>query len=353
VHKYNNSKQVDKVTTFFDLALESLNKHFNRWLSKELLPAALLSEKPLALIVATAIIQREQQEVFDPPDYYSPVHKKSFNLKKFQEFIFNGITVGETYQVIAMHAAHKLLQGVDLRDMSAIPIDNVYDYRTWMYSTYLPLASHTQFVEAGVKEAKIVSTSDRSEPLRSAYVINRSARVHSISDKPICEMAPNDRVAALFKSAKLHTAVHKEMQQANVATYNNRISTITTAIRGEHFKHERVEKLKQVATNKSNVNKKENDRQKKTGVDRTLGEQGFFAYGALKKAIHHGPIKEELVHRGVCTMEQANLQTKEWNYSELKKMLKAHEIHRLKDTDNKAFAIKGFQPLSGAVFQSV
>jgi hypothetical protein len=51
-------------------------------------------------------------------------------------------------------------------------------YKSWMYSTYLPLASQTQFVEAGVKEAKIVSQLDRSEQLRSVYAINRSARVH-------------------------------------------------------------------------------------------------------------------------------------------------------------------------------
>ena len=53
-------------------------------------------------------------------------------------------------------------------------------YRNYLYKMYLPLASQTQFVEAGVKEARNVSPTDRSEPLRSAYAVARSARVHSI-----------------------------------------------------------------------------------------------------------------------------------------------------------------------------
>jgi hypothetical protein len=337
-------RQVRKVSTFIDLAVESLNKHFKkRWMSKELLPAALLSERPLAAIVASAMLQRDPKDTFDPPEHPSPVHKKSFNLKNFQEFVYNGVTVGETYEPMALHAALQLIDGaVDIRDMSSPTI-----VHTWMYSTYLPLASHTQFVEAGVKEAKIVSQSDRSEPLRSAYAINRSARVHSVSDKPLRDIPPTERVEALVTSAKVHMEIHRGLRQVDVNTYNNRISAITKAIRGDHYKKERVEQLKQVASNKSNINKKENDRQRKSGVDRTLDQLGFISYGNLLKATHHEPLRQELVHRGVCTIEEANA----WNFSESKKKLKAHEVKRLENSADKACAMRGFQPLSTAQFR--
>ena len=44
-----------------------------------------------------------------------------------------------------------------------------------MHKTHLLLASQTQFFESGVKEAKNVSSTDRSEELRTALTIIRSA----------------------------------------------------------------------------------------------------------------------------------------------------------------------------------
>ena len=39
---------------------------------------------------------------------------------------------------------------------------------------YLPLASNSQFVAAGVKEARIVSSTERNEELQSVYATCRS-----------------------------------------------------------------------------------------------------------------------------------------------------------------------------------
>jgi hypothetical protein len=181
-------QQASKVDSFISLALDACHKHFKRWMSKDLLPAAMLSEQPLAAIVARIILEQPPKEAFDPPEHASQVHKRSFVLLDFQEFIASGIDVGNVYEPMTLHVAQLLLEGVDMRDMTAPTV-----YQAWMYSTYLPLASHTQFVEAGVKEAKIVSQSDRSEQLRSSYAINRSARVHSAADKPLRELRPTER----------------------------------------------------------------------------------------------------------------------------------------------------------------
>ena len=67
--------QVNKVNTFMTVATESCHKHFKRWMSKDLLPAALLSEKPLAKIVARAMLRQHRFEALENREYASTVHK--------------------------------------------------------------------------------------------------------------------------------------------------------------------------------------------------------------------------------------------------------------------------------------
>ena len=106
--------------------------------------------------------------------------------------------------------------------------------------------------------------------------------------------------------------------------------------------------LKDIAQNKGNINKKDNVLQQKTGVDRTLNMLGFVAYGKMKKAVHHLPLLQELLHRG-CNRNEAVI----WTFTECKKRLKDMEILRLANSSAamKSAANKGFQPLSTAVFQ--
>jgi hypothetical protein len=338
-------KHKTKATKFISLAQDSLHKHYKRCMSKKLLPAALLSERPLASVVAIAMLQLPPETLatlsFDEV-FPSAVHKRSIVLEDFLAFVRNNLVVdNEVYEPMALHVANMMLhEGTNIRDMTSPSI-----YHNWMYSTYLPLASHTQFVEAGVKEAKIVSTTDRSEPLRSAYAINRSARVHSASDKPLRELTANERVTALIQSAKDHIQVHDSLQK-NVPDYKDRLADIQKAIQQDHYKHERVEKLKEVAMTKSGKNKMPNAIQQKSGTTKTLDTMGFVAYGRVKKAAHHGALIQELVHRGVCTVEEANAT----NFTELKRLLKDNEIARLKETEDKEVANRGFQPLSEALF---
>jgi hypothetical protein len=114
-------------------------------------------------IVATALLGLPPKDTFEPSEYPSQVHNYTFVLKDFQGFITGGVTVGATYHYIAKYAVEELLIGRNMRE----DLFTKCIYKNWMYRSYLPLASHTQFVEARVKEAKIVSVTERSKMLWS------------------------------------------------------------------------------------------------------------------------------------------------------------------------------------------
>jgi hypothetical protein len=122
--------QVAKVNTFVKIALATCHKHFKQWMSKYLLQTALLSEVPIASIVANAMIGHPLKETFEPPEYASPVHKMSINLKSFQKFVRDGITVGAVYHQIANYIADEVLQGVVVRDLT---MGFHCTYKTWLY----------------------------------------------------------------------------------------------------------------------------------------------------------------------------------------------------------------------------
>lgn len=48
--------QYSKAQRFIAIAIERMNKHFTRWMSVKMLPAALLAEAPLAVAAARAIM---------------------------------------------------------------------------------------------------------------------------------------------------------------------------------------------------------------------------------------------------------------------------------------------------------
>jgi hypothetical protein len=337
--------QESKASRFVNAAIEAVNKHFVRWCNALLLPAALLSENPLATVVASVMLKKDL-----PPTIVahldSKVHDRTFNIEAFHNFLLSRVDDDAgAYPHMVLHIAQLLLDedAFDLRDMDD---DNYKCYKDCMYNMYLPLASQTQFVEAGVKEAKNVSPTDRSEMLRSAYAVARSARVHSIGDLRI--LKSTERIEALLHSALLHNEEHTALKAAN-EDYDERVEAIARDMRQEHFKQERVDKLKQDALAKVHKNKKENALQKKVGVDRTHAMEGLFPYGKLVKELHLDALKVELLHRG-CTEEDID----KMKITARKAMLKEMECERLNDhlasEAEKEAATKAFKPLSGALF---
>ena len=324
------------------ISLKAVNTHFVRWCKAPLLPAALLAEGPLAKVVATVILKLPDLPQDMPDDLVSKVFFKTFSIAKFKDFVTSKVKADAVYNPWASHGAHLLLyDGTDLRDMDN-PVGKAI--KDNLYAMYLPLASQTQFVEAGVKEAKNVSISDRSEPLRSAYAIARSARVHSVG--VLRSLKSTKRAEALLMSAIQHNNDH-EVLQTN-PDYKARVAEISRAMKEEHFKHERVEKLQTNALGKLNKNKKDNAmQQNNSGVDRTAAMHGLFPYGKLVMRLHMDALKTELLYRGCSDQE-----IKGWTITDRKKKIKELEIARVDNDEDmaKAAALKAFKPLSGAEF---
>lgn len=72
-----------------------------------------------------------------------------------------------------------------------------------MWETFLPLASHTQFVEAGAKEARIVSTANRFEEMRTAHAVLRTSSIGT-GTVGLSKMSAPARTQHHWLSAKSH-----------------------------------------------------------------------------------------------------------------------------------------------------
>jgi hypothetical protein len=268
--------------------------------------------------------------------YQSEVHDQNICLKTFYEFVLQRLTGGEEDEdnMAKAAAVYLLDKGLDLRDKGGS-----YNHaQHYIQSKFFGLPSHTQFVEAGVKEAKVVSQSDRSEQLRSAYAISRSARVGNLGT--LREMSSTQRIEALMKSAQDHCKTHSALRDT-VEDYSKEVEAIVASMRKESFKKERIGRLQEEAIAKGNKNRTKNAIQKQRGVDKTLVDQGMVSYGRLKKNFHMKDLEVELLHRG-CTPEEVKAMT---GIRERTKRLKAMEITR-GNTNEKAF-----KPLSAAPFQ--
>jgi len=335
----DQSQQKEKANRFMDLAQAAIHKHFKRWGNVALLPASLLSEAPIARIVA-AVMHGRTVNIPTGTSFQSVVHGRSISLVKFNDFV-QGIydsTPDRHYDPMAMVAAQLVLDnGLDLRDQ-----ENFDQIRDYMQVKFLALASHTQFVEAGVKEAKLVSQSDRSEQLRSAYAICRSARVNSVGT--LRDMATNERIEALMRSARDHYTTHQTLSAEDEGKYSETVESIIKSMRKDPFKNERLGRLKEDAVNNSKKNRAENAIQRRRGVDQTTVMQGLVPYGKLVRKLHLQDLEVELLHRG-CTQEEVN----PMGIRDRIKRLKALEIERVGNS-NKDAADKAFMPLSAAQF---
>ena len=366
----DEEKQRFKSAKFVDVAMDLLEKHFSRWLTPKLLPAALLAEKPLADVVARVITGAPAA----PPllngegkegSMFSKVFDIGFKQSQFADFLYsklgdeNGVVDASVYSPLAKDAANLLLSGVDLRSVGSFQSNAIVKE---LWKTYLALASQTQFVERGVKEAKIVSSTNREEEQRSAYAIIRSCNVHcdEIHDKT----STPDRIKHLI--ANVETAVaRKDALIARIGEddYNAAFEQAKKHLSFKgHFKKQRIGGVIDGITATAEQNKASNVRQKTSGVQDTLETKGLIAYSKVTKTLYWEDLKVELTHRGF----------NEWNYpadhatkanqplmfTDMRKALKEMEIQRIKqmepvDDDAVKLAEKGFHKLSDAAFNGI
>ena len=134
-------------------------------------------EAPLAKIVAHILLNQhlpdnpEQNQI--DAEYFSQDHNRHVDLLNFASFIRKNYTrENEIEEATIRLLAQVVSEGVDIwkeddeaTSTEATDSAGVAKLRDHFCNCYLPLASNSQFVEAGVKEARIVSTTGRNEEL--------------------------------------------------------------------------------------------------------------------------------------------------------------------------------------------
>ena len=356
--KKERAKHLHKLTIFMKEAYSSLMKHFNRWVAPALLPAALLSEKHVAQVVAAAMLQVPMprfESIFNPLsgfcNFKSEAHLgRTIELKSLYNFIRKQIEVAEAngdgreHTQDAIHAAKLVLTGVDLRSFD-YQDEQHGAFRRSMHSTYLPIPSQTQFVESGVKDAKYVSATDRSEQSRSNMAIVRT-------NTPLTrakEDANAEKIRTLIKSAHNRSAPHEAMKEDQVnGECDNRFRFVSTCLtRRGHFSEIRAAKKRATVDERGPVFKKQNVAQQLRPQQQTPAVTGKVPYGKLVRARNMEDLAVELLHRGVDDIPASITKRKD-----LLKKLEAERLVRECDMHPRDAAVhKEFKKLSDAPFK--
>ena len=363
--------QNGKAHMFLDKAFDSLFKHFKRWVTPKMLPLALLADKPMAMCVARLITGAPPAPVELKPDggseisIHSQAHKTSYLPSKFEVWLRrqygedeNGIVDTSGFSDKARQAAYLLLSGtVDFRSTQCFQEQPLVQY-VWGLNA---LPSNTQFVERGVKEAMLVSSTGRGEIQRTALTIIRGCIV--LCDEINDDTKLPDRISHLLangeefidKTLALQEKVGIEVYNAAHARAKQHLS------HGGHYKHTREERVVDTIKGSAEANKPDNARQKTTGVESTADARGMKKYSKVTKSSHEIDLKIELEHRGFTGWEHPQdhpviaKRGKKLLWSELKDALKALEVKRIQSDGGDDEAVKEartiFVPLSGAEFK--
>jgi hypothetical protein len=270
-----------------------------------MLPFGLLAEWPLARAFANVIL--DNGLIASGPLHASLVHGAAINTRLLQEFIQCHVHEHEEVHEFGAfeHEAARLILAnqINLRCVAYSPLDHHLDLRKYMHGVYMPLASNTQFVEAGVKEASLASKTGRHEEMRSIYCINRSSTVLAAGvDR---DTKPTDKIRLLMSAAKkkekYHSALKEEWEKAR---YDDAINGIKRELLQNHYKHERIDRQTQAIIDTANMNKVANVRQLREGVDEreTMLAMGLVAYSkVVSNQGHLHDLVQELTHRGYDT----------------------------------------------------
>jgi len=129
-------RHLDKLNVFVGSVHESLCKHFPRWVNTSLLPAALLSEPPIAQVVAAVALGNSMPLFENDPtvkndlrtrgmiDYKSEVHKVTIDLVALYRFLNRRLEHIEKSEIAsdsgtctpqALLAAQEIENGFDIR----------------------------------------------------------------------------------------------------------------------------------------------------------------------------------------------------------------------------------------------
>jgi len=323
-----------------------------------LLTAALLSEIPIAQVVAVVMLQV-------PMPTFASIHNKhtgfyhfesaahdgrKIELRSLYNFVRKQIEVAEAngdgreYTQQAIEAAKRVLTGVDLRSFDYEDPEHG-EFRLSMHRTYLSVPCQTQFVESGVKDAKYVSATDRSEQSRSNMAIVRT-------NTPLArakEDANAEKIRALIKSAMNRSEPHVTMkdEQTN-GEYDNRFKFVATCLtRKGHFSEVRAAKTRATVDQKGPVYKKQNVAQQLRPQHQTPAVTGKIPYGKLVRKRNMNDLAMELAFRGVDQIPESITKRKDL----LRKLEAERLISECGVETRDAATHKEFKKLSDAPFK--
>jgi hypothetical protein len=230
----------------------------------------------------------------------------------------------------------------------------------YFWTNYLPLMSHTQRVERGVKEAGTVGKTGRSEQHRSALGIIRSLVVH---DDQLNNKTSTEKALHLFDQATDLFQEHERLKQQ--PGYKEWLEETQAYIMGsEHFSNARIDEQMKAVDELGEIMRPEMAGQKIKGVDHTGESLDLVKYRKVLKGTpangngHQKELRQELVFRGLTDGEVTKLFTTGLWYGEVLGRLIDIEIERVrKETNDNEAAIdrarKFFKPLSGAEFEDL
>mgnify|MGYP007080227777 CR=1 FL=1 len=349
--------QWKKEELFIQTSQEALEKHFPRWLTPELLPAALLSENDTAIMAAVFITKAwdyGRYHWYDNKFFYSEAHGRRLKLKDYGMFLENYIDKAAEHSPQATKVAECALEGFDFRYSDLDSVDDedeaVTALRSFMFATYLPIPSHAQFVEFGVKEAKHVSQTNRSEEMRSCYGIVRSAHVTDAGNSR-SGTSTQDMIVNRIKAARSSADEHVEMQQDD--DYQNRIDVVLSLLRRAHFKQVRVDlnknRIDERVTNDKNLNKAQQAQPQQL----TAAVTGHVLFGKLVQRLHVADLGAELVERGVPIEELLDTITTRKLWLQELEVLRLIEEEDMPMDHAEEIGRKQFEVLSDADFSMV
>jgi len=215
--------------------------------------------------------------------------------------------------------------------------------RLHMHETHLPLASQTQFVERGVKEAKYVSATDRSEEHRSSIAIVRSHTPLGKSKQDEDTSIVSSKVQALIESARSRASQHTlwQVNQEDME-HDQRINQIQHSLKQGHFKKERVDAKKSKVEEIGFKCKPLNAAQQAKPQTKTPEVSGLIPYGKLVQARNFDDLKRELEFRGIepeDVPDLVSLRVKKLKELESKRLIEHDNMTPLDAAKHKAFKI--------------
>jgi len=246
-----------------------------------------------------------------------------------------------------MQAADCVVSGGDLRSFDHE--DELRgSLRLFVHSTYLPLACHTHFVERFVKEAKCVSATDRSEEHRSAIAIVRASTPLGKSTKEEDLSYNASKIKALIASATARATQHTLWQiNQDDQEHDVRCAQVSHALKGGHFKQERIDSKLSKAEEKGSTFKAQNKAQQIKEQDKTAAATGLIPHGKLVIKCNMEDLKTELECRGVEPEDAPSKMSKRieaLKELETQRLMDSENMSRLDASKHKAFLIQSIAP---------